>query len=165
LAFRLPNHAPAPEIIVPTSNAQVNDKLQWLAMNRPHTMQRLEHHVESIIQQHRPQPAAMLINLTGHMEYRALKINDPAVLLAPPEDRLGRKIHDILPSALMEIFDRCVHRVHATGRACSYTFPVREATFKGTITAPSRDTIIVSVARVLCALASCEILAGVVGWA
>lgn len=91
----------------------------------------------------------MLINLTGHMEYRALTVNDPAVLLAPAEDRLGRKIHDVLPSALMDAFDRCVHRVHTTKRACTYMYPVKDVTYRGTITAPGRDTLIVSVARVV----------------
>jgi hypothetical protein len=165
LNFRLPIVKPEPEIVIPTSDASFADKMQWLALNRPHTARYLQDQAEAVISRHRPKPAAMLVNLTGHMEYRALNINDPAVLLAPPEDRLGRKVHDILPSALMDIFDRCVHRVHATRRSCSYTFPVRDVTFKGTVTAPSRDTIIVSVARVLCALASCEILAGVAGWA
>jgi hypothetical protein len=154
LAFRLPNHAPAPEIIVPTSNAQVNDKLQWLAMNRPHTMRRLEQHIESIIQHHRTRPAAMLFNLTGQLEYRALTVNDPDVLLASPDNRLGRRMHDIMPHALMDVFDRCLHTARATKTASTYRFPVRDQPYEGTILITTPDTIIVKIAKLLPALAA-----------
>jgi hypothetical protein len=106
----------------------------------------------------------MVFNLTGQMEYRAIEVHDPSVLIASPLDRLGRKIHNILPAVLMEHFDRATFQARKTGRPASYDFPVRDATFRATVAAPSKDSIIASVCKVLCAITSCEILAGVCNW-
>jgi hypothetical protein len=147
LTFRLPITVPAP-IVAPSRDAQLTDKLQWLAINRPHTMRRICDQVEAVIALHRPQPAAMLVNLTGQLEYRALTVNDPAALLVPA-DRLGRNVRDVMPSALLEVFDRTLDRVRKTHQPDSYTFPVKDQMYKGTIYVPSGDTVLVRVSKVV----------------
>jgi hypothetical protein len=150
LAFRLPIRAPEPEIIVPASNAQLTDKLQWLALNRPHTMRRLDRHVESILAHHRPSPAAAIAHLSGQLEYRALLVNDSSVLMAPAENRLGRKVHDVLPSKIMEAFDRHLYEARRTGTAQSFGYRTDSRHgCKITVAIPSVDTVIVSVSKVI----------------
>jgi hypothetical protein len=154
LAFRRPIDA-APEIVVPAVNAQFWDKLQWFALHRPHILTMVHDRLEDVLVTLRPPPrkhkpeTAMIFMLNEHMEYVTINVSDPSVLLAPAENRLGRKIHDLLPSALMDRFDRGIHCARKTGRPVTYTFPVNGVTCKGTIIAPTARTIIASVAKVL----------------
>ena len=149
LKFRLPIFEKEPTIVVPGIDAQLIDKLQWLAINRPKSMKRIEDDVETMLRVHRPASPAMVINLTSQMEYRALTVNDPAVLLAPPENRIGRRIHDVLPGDLMDEVDRKLYQARATSTPSSYTFPVRHRMYQGTFYVPSGDTVLITVARLV----------------
>lgn len=139
--------------------------MQWMALVLPDTMQMIERQVEGVILPYRPPPAetgrtelAGIFNLNSQMEYRTFDVRDPAVLLASPEGRLGRKIHDILPSDLMDRFDRCLSRARKALRPATYTYPVNGVNYKATIVVPTRDTILVSLAKVLGLVAACEVL-------
>jgi hypothetical protein len=168
LAFRLPIYPTEHGNAVPDVDANIAEKLQWLALNEPSAIRMINEHLECVLRRLRPPPikahSAMTINLTSQMEYRALGIFDPGVLLAPPENRLGRKIHDVMPSDLMDVFDRCLYRAQRTERPSAYTFPVRDRIYKGTISVPSVDTVLVNVSKVLCAaVASCEVFCAMAG--
>lgn len=91
----------------------------------------------------------MLVNLSADLEYRALTVNDPECLLASPEDRLGRKMRDILTSGLMYRFDHCLYRARKNGTSSTYVYPVRGVIYRGTIFAPTSDTVLVNVIRVV----------------
>jgi hypothetical protein len=136
--------------------------MQWLALHRPHTMQTLHDHIEHVIQKYRaalptvaptlprtsPTPAA-IFNLSADLEYRAVQIFDPAVQLAPAHDRIGRKMRDILPAELVARIERCVRRARKDRRPRSYTYAFGGNQWKGTVIAPTADTVILNVVKVL----------------
>ncbi len=99
LAFRLPIRRSDDEPIPPPPpNAAFADKLQWLAVHRPHTLEPLADAVEAVLQTHRqpkiyipprrPTPKfsptpAMTMELSGDLRYRSLRVFDHACGSAP----------------------------------------------------------------------------------
>jgi hypothetical protein len=129
--------------------------IQWFTLNQPHTLELVHDCLRKVLHQMRPPPqkrkreTALLCTLNSQQEFRTVTVHDPSVLLAPAEGRLGRKIRDVLPSALMDRFDRALFRARRTEQPASYLFPVDGMMGRATILTPTADTIIISVSKVL----------------
>jgi hypothetical protein len=154
LPFRSPIVAP-PAVVLPADNASLPDMIQWFTLNQPHTLELVHECLRKVLHQMRPPPqkrkreSALLVTLNSQQEFRTVKVHDPSVLLSPAEGRLGRKMRDVLPSALMDRFDRALFKAKRTGKPSSYLFPVDETIGRGTVLTPTADTIIISVSKVL----------------
>ena len=96
-----------------------------------------------------------IIALNSQHEYTAARLLGDAQALANPmiEERIGRKVWDILPGPLAELYlknlyyalrDKCHRNFHWRGVDGSHT--------RGTLLAPNRDHIIVTIHKIGAAL-------------
>jgi hypothetical protein len=109
---------------------------------------------EAIIAQHRPRPLkahrrsaspAMTYELTGDLRYRSFHVYDPAALLAPAENRIGRHIDDVLPIDIARKLTKCICRARRDRRSKTMRYEANDTLLVARVIVPSDDVIAVTV--------------------
>lgn len=136
----------------PPDFGNFTDDLQFLALERPHALAVVRHLVTGLATRYRASPLpAITLELSGVLEYRDVRVYDPAALLAPAEGRLGRRLQDIMPSYVTEQFLRAFHRAKRTREAASMVTTRDDGggNWRSTIILPKPDLVVVTVTPVV----------------
>lgn len=83
--------------------------------------------------------------LNGHLEYVQFEVQDPSVLRVAMEDRLGKKLPDILPDDVTESVLRATYEARTQGGIAIMNYVAKDGNLcEGLVSVPSRDMILLT---------------------
>lgn len=96
-----------------------------------------------------PAKPDLIAGLNARLEYVGFYASHPGVALGPVDGRLGRHVSDILPTDLVDLYDRTIHRATRDQRPAMFTYTAADGRFfTGQISAESPDNILVLVHQI-----------------